>query len=464
MYPYLEADLAAGRITEDGARELLSCFYIKTCEGDESQNLTVGGDVENILTFMCLDVMTEIKVKQPSLSVRISECTSERLWKSVTALVKCGTGQPSIFNDGCIIRSLENVGIPREDAEKYAIVGCYEANPDGMTYGTTACGGQWHLHTVIHGFINEPARWEDCADYDSFHKAFFDYMCEVYHTSVLKRFRGNWEIFKKKHVSPFESACFGTCLENGIPAELGGCKYSMFGINILGIGTLIDSLYVIKKLVYDDGDVSLGVLMEQVKNNFPDKKLASRCRNLKGKYGSDSPETNALASEISGFIADLVASGEIAEGVIPYAGLFVFLQDINQRNCPATPDGRFSGERLSYGISASDMWTGKTVTSVMNSASHIVNDRFPDGNPLMFNIDSRDISGEGGVNILKSLVTCYFEKGGFHVQFNAVGKDAMIAAQKNPEGYSDLIVRISGYSDYFNKISEDVQNALIERL
>ena len=147
-----------------------------------------------------------------------------------------------------------------------------------------------------------------------------------------------------------------------------------------------------------------------------------------------------------------------------YAGLFIFLADVNSDQYPATPDGRRNGERISYGIAASDIMVGKTITSILNSSANIANDRFADGNPLMVRINQSEVMGDKGDMILRSLVSSYFEKGGFHLQCNIVDADTLKEAQVNPEKHSDLTVRISGYSARFTTLSSAIQNALIERM
>lgn len=460
LYPFYKNDLERG-VSKDELKELLGCFWLKTCEGDESQNLTLGGGEENELTFACLDVTAELKVWQPSVSVRINENASERLWKSVTSLMKVGIGMPAVFNDSVIIKALRNLGVSEEDAENYGIVGCYEANPSGNTYGTTACAGSFRLHDILLEFL---FHGENYADFESFYSAFLAFFKNKYNTDILEYFRARWERIKRNCVSPFQGICFGDCLKSGLAAEHGGCKYTMFGINILGIGTLTDSIYCIKKIVFDEKYCTYDYLVTQVKDNFTDEKLFLRLRGCEGKFGTDNAQTNALARELSIFIADLVDGGKIADGVIPYAGLFLFLADVNSANYPATPDGRRAGERLSYGIAASDIAKGKTLTSVLNSSACIANDRFADGNPLMIRINRGEVDGENGDMILRSLISSYFENGGFHIQCNIVDAETLKDAQKNPDEYSDLTVRISGYSARFTTLSETVQNALIERM
>jgi len=460
LYPFYKNDLDTGTLTREQAKELLMCFWLKTCEGDESQNLTLGGNKENELTHLCLEVTCELRVKQPSVSVRISDTSSNLFWQKTTELIKCKIGMPAIFNDKTVIKSLQNVNVDPSDAENYAIVGCYEANSPGNTFGTTANAGVIYLTDVLQEFL---ALEQTYSDFPGFYESFKAFFTKKYHTDILKRFRENWDYIRDYCVSPFQSACMGSCLANGIPTEWGGCKYTMAGINILGIGTLIDSLHAIKQIVFETREWTYADFIRQVKNNFPDRSLARKCRNLPGKYGTDSSETNVMAEDLSVFIADLIDSGEIYEGVKPYAGLFIFLNDIYSTRYEATPDGRLQGERVSYGVGASDICSGKTVTSVLNAASHIANDRFADGNPLMFHISEKEVAGEKGDLLLRSLIQSYFEKGGFHLQFNVTDGELLRKAKENPEDYSDLIVRISGYSTHFTKLNDAVQTALIER-
>jgi len=460
LYPFYKNDLMRG-VSEDELKEVLACFWLKTCEGDESQNLTLGGDEENALTFACLEVTAALKVWQPSVSVRINENTTDRLWKSVTSLMKVGIGMPAVFNDNVIIQALRRLGLSEEDAENYGIVGCYEANPSGNTYGTTAAGGSFRLHDILLEFL---FHGENYADFDRFYSGFLTFFKNKYDTDILNNFRARWERIKRDCVSPFQAICFGDCLESGLAAEHGGCKNTMFGINILGIGTLIDSIYCIKKLVFEEKYCDYDYLVDQVKHNFTDEELFRRLRGCEGKFGTDNRETNALARELSLFIADLVDSGRIADEVIPYAGLFMFLADVHSAQYPATPDGRRAGERLSYGIAASDIAEGKSLTTILNSSANIANDRFADGNPLMIRINKRDVEGENGDMVLRSLISTYFARGGFHIQCNIVDAETLKEAQKNPDAYSELTVRISGYSALFTTLPENVQDALIERM
>ena len=462
LYPFYETDISSGKITREFAKELLSAFFIKCCEADESQALTVGGDVENELTFLILEVCRELGVKQPSVEVRTSKKSSDRLWQATADGIKAGYGNPAVFNDETIVRALEENGIERADAENYAIVGCYEATPDACAFGTTSSAAFFYLRDILTEFLDKTA---DYANFDSLLSAFLDFFRKKYNTDILEYIREDRWISRVRGEcpSPFESLLLGGCLDSGICAEHGGAKYTLAGINILGIGTLTDSLFAIKKLVYERDECTLSYLKEQLKDNFPDGDLFLKCRRLPGKYGTANPESDALARRLSEHIREVVSAGEIFDGVTPSPGLFVFLHDVDSKSYPATPDGRRAGERTSYGIAPSEIAEGKTHTTLLRSAAAIPQHLFPNGTPLQLRLSKSDLEGENGNARITALIKGYFCLGGSHIQINVQDTATLLDARAHPENYPDLLVRISGYSDRFVRLREDIKDALIER-
>ena len=461
-YPFYERDITSGILTREGAKELLSAFYLKCCEADESQALTVGGDIENELTFLVLEVCRELSVKQPSVCVRTSEKSSDALWHSAIKAVKAGSGNPALFNDAVFIKGLEGLGIEKCDSQNYALIGCYEANPDGCTYGVTSSAVFFYLHDILTEFI------ELKPDFDDFSKlyfAFLDFFKRKYDTDVLSYAREDRWISRVRGEcpSPFESLLLGGCLDSGVCAEHGGAKYTLAGVNMLGFGTLVDSLYAIKKLVFDEKRYTLSYYLENVRGNFPDTELLAAARGLKGKYGTADPETDALARELAEFLHKTVSEGSIYDGVTPNPGLFVFLHDIDSESYPATPDGRQRGERVSYGIAPSEIAKGKSLTSLLRSASAIPQRLFPNGTPILLSLDKRDVKGESGEERLIALIKGYFRLGGSTLQINLQNRDTLVDAREHPERYPDLLVRISGFSDRFTRQREDIKDALIDR-
>lgn len=453
LYPFYRADIDGGRCDRDAAKKLLAAFWNKTNEGDESQNLVVGGNFENELSLLCIELTGELCLPQPSLSVRYGSATTEAFKRAVNKLIRKGIGMPSIFNDETVIDALMSLGIPRSDAEDYAIVGCYEANP-GNALGLTVAGPV-RLHESLLAFLRENTELE--CDFDEFYRTFRGHLSSYYREVVLPKLQNRWHKIEEECASPFESVCLQSCVESGTVAEHGGAKYNMFGVNLLGIGTLIDSLYVMKKLIFEEHCCTYKDFVAEVLAGFPNHELALRCRSVKGKYGTDSEETNTLAAELSAQIAELVTTTPVAPNVITYPGLFIFYADIYASNYPATPDGRMAGERISYGIAPSELCVGTSATSILNSASHIANNKCACGNPLLLFLPSAEDE------LLDPLIGSYFNNGGFHLHINMADAKTMRAAINEPQKWENLTVRTSGFSARFITLAPEIQNALVER-
>ena len=463
LWPFLEHDLSEGAITMDEAEKLVACFWLKCCEGDESQNVVLGGvdaegrNAENPLFILCLNVTRTLKVWQPPVSVRIAPDTSGALWQAALDLCADGFGMPAFFNDPVVIESLEAVGIPTDRARDWGIVGCYEASPQGDCCAQTVAG-KWLLSNALLGFLEET---DNSAHFDDFLNRLKSFLAADY-ANCLGSYQTHWHWMRERQTSPFQGLCTTGCIESGRTAEEGGARFSLFGVNILGLATLVDSLYTIKTLVYGEERITLDDLRRQLQQDFPDERIRALCRNLPGKYGTDSDDTNELACEIAGLVADLVLSRPMEHGVRPYPGLFYFT-GWAQADVPATPDGRRNADTVSYGIGPSSFAVGKTPTSVLKSASLAANDRCACGNPLMLSLNRSDIQGESGVRRIRSIIETYFRQGGFHLQFNIIDADQLREAKASPETHANLLVRISGLSAQFVTLDERRQNGIIER-
>jgi formate C-acetyltransferase len=466
LWPFLEADLKYGRIDMNTAFELLCCFFIKTCEGDESQNLLVGGEApaggvngENPLSLLVLQAMAQLQIWQPSLSVRIGPYTSEEFWKEALNLCSTGTGMPSFFNEPVVTAALEALAVPPERARDWGIVGCYEATPQGDAYPLTV-GGNIVLPTWLERFLAENSAVTDT--FEKFYASFKNFATQIYELECLPEFQRCWNKMRQNNVSPFESICVSGCIESGKAVEEGGARFNFFGLNLLGVGTLIDSLMAIDVLVFRQKILTLKALQEQLLQNFPDENLLQDCRRMPGKFGSDTPESNLLAHDLSRFIAGLILTRPLENGVRPYPGLFAFGADIGLR-IPATPDGRRDHDFISYGCGPGAFLPSGSPTSILNAVASLEHSRFACGNPLTLALNREDVRDERGQTALRQLIEGYFRQGGFHLHFNLAGVNELLEAQNHPERYGDLIVRISGLSAAFITLSERWQDAIIER-
>lgn len=258
-----------------------------------------------------------MKIWQPSISVKIGKYTSEEFWNAAVNLCRQGIGMPSFFNDQVVINALKKLGIPHERACDWAIVGCYEATTQGDAYPMTVAGGIvlpqvfWEYMQTVDNSLKS---------FDVFLNGFKDFFAAHYDEVILSAFNKRWQSARINAASPFESICVTGCIESGLAAEEGGARYNLFGVNILGIGTLVDSMLSIKKLIYEQAEFTINEMKQQLEKNFPDKKLLLECRKMPEKFGSDNKESNELAAVLSEFIAGRVLSSRLDSGARPYPG------------------------------------------------------------------------------------------------------------------------------------------------
>jgi formate C-acetyltransferase len=463
LWPYLRRDLAEGILDEAQARDLLSCFWLKCCDGDESQNLTVGGcdeaghGAENPLSRLCLEVCRDLRVWQPSLSVRLGPDSTAAFRQAACELAALGFGMPSFLNDPLVSRALEAAGIPPARARDYGIVGCYEATPQGDATPYTVAGSIL-LPNLFRDYLAQAA----ATTYADFEAGFTAFLQRRYREVILPGFQTAWEQRAQETASPFESLCLTGCLESGRCAEEGGARFSLYGVDILGLGTAVDSLQAVRELVYHERALTLRELRQALEADFADGAVLRRCRTLPGKYGTDAEFTNALAGRLSAVLGRLVLDHPLAQGVRPYPGLFLFGSDI-MLPCPATPDGRRAGERVSYGCGPGVYGQQAGPTAVLNSAASLRHDLFACGNPLLLSLSPAVVCGPAGVARVAALVEGYFARGGFQVHFNTTSVETLREAKAHPDEHRGLLVRVSGYSARFTELAERWQDALIER-
>ncbi|MBD3177997.1 MAG: hypothetical protein GF320_22715 [Armatimonadia bacterium] len=250
------------------------------------------------------------------------------------------------------------------------------------------------------------------------------------------------------------------CIQSALPVERGGTTHNLVGINMLGLGTLVDSLLAIEELVFSTGTLSLGALVEALDADWADETLRQRVMNRADRYGSDGPRSNAMARRVSERLAKMVLANSFGPGVQPYPAFFAFGGDIHLLGV-ASPDGRRSEDVITYGVEPATS-VPSTPTTVLRSASHVVHELCGCGNPLALTLSDSDLRG-GGAELIRNLVAAYFELGGFHVHFNVTSAERLREAKADPQAHADLLVRVSGFSARFVTMDNRWQDALIER-
>ncbi len=494
LWPYYLADRDAGRITPERARELLSLMFIKTNEiwnvleeafipggegtqGKTTQNVTVGGigidgnDATNELSYIGLDAYAEVRTVQPNFGVRLSSKAPEELFRKAADYARDGV-LLHMFNDDAIVKSLVRGGHKLEDARDYGVVGCLEPNAQGKTYGSTFAvqfNGikcvELALFNGIDNIFGYPSGIEtgDPADFSSFDDLWKAYDTQMRHfvSQMVKGMNVLDRAIAENVPSPFASAMIDGCLEKGLDATAGGALYNSTGVQLMGFANIVDSLFAVKKTVFDEKKYGMGELAEALSDDWSDtEEMRTYLLHRVPKYGNDSDEVDSMAVRVVEHYCDVLASHKNFRGGDFWPGIFSVGFHISfGAFTGATPDGRNAGDVLGNGITPT---TGNAITgptALMNSAVKLPLERLYNGANLNMRFQGKKTKTTHFMN----LVRCFMDKGGMQVQFNMVDTETLRQAKKYPEKYRDLFVRVSGYSAEFTDLSELAQDEIISR-
>ena len=543
MYPYYKADLDKGIITRESAQELLDCIWVKlndlnkvrdaaSAEGFAGyslfQNLIVGGqdkdgnDVTNDLSVMCILASMHVHLPMPSLSIRVWNGSPHELLIKAAELTRTGIGLPAYYNDEVIIPALLNRGLTLADAREYNIIGCVEPQKAGKTDG-------WHDAAFFNMcrplelvFSNGMDKGElvgiqtgdvtKMTTFDEFYDAYKKQM--EYCISLLVNADNAIDVAHAERVPlPFESCMVDDCISRGLSVQEGGAIYNFTGPQGFGIANMADSLYAIRKLVYEDKKVSMEEYKEALAWNY-DKGLDEQSVKdisemiLKGMQdgGMNVTEDTAKAvlttvmrlkpteeqlrrfTEIHHMIDEVPKYGNAIDDVDYFARdvAYTYTRPMQKYHNPrggqyqaglypvsanvplggqtgATPDGRYAHTPVADGVSPSAGKDVKGPTAAATSVSRL--DHFIVSNGTLFNqkFHPSALAGREGLEKFVSLIQTFFDQKGMHMQFNVVDRETLLDAQKHPEKYSHLVVRVAGYSALFTTLSRSLQDDIIRR-
>ena len=496
LYPFYKKECENGSLNIESAKELLQCFWIKfnnqpappkvsitlaesgTYQDFCSINLggmTVdGGDGVNDITYLALDVIDEMQLIQPSGNIQLSRKNSDRFLNKACNVIKRGMGQPSVFNADAVIEELVRHGKKIEDARDGGTSGCVEAGAFGREcYALT---GYFNLVKVLEITLNNgydpvskkqlgPAAG-DASSFKTFEELFAAYEKQVRHFIDIK-IAGNHIIetlYSKYMPCPFLSVVIDDCIANARDYNAGGAKYNTRYIQGVGIGTLTDSLSSIKFNVYDNKNITITQLNSALLNNFSGfEKERAMFINKSPKYGNNDDYADELMRRSFNMYYNAIDGRKAVCGGTYHIDMLpttchVYFGSVTG----ATPDGRLSREPQSEGISPAHGADRTGPTGVLLSAAKM--DHLKTGGTLLNQkLTPALLSGDEGIEKLMALIRTYFRMDGHHIQFNVITADTLRDAQKNPEKYRNLIVRVAGYSDYFNDLGEKLQNEIIAR-
>jgi pyruvate formate-lyase/glycerol dehydratase family glycyl radical enzyme len=496
LYPFYKKGLEAGTLTKEQAKELLQAFWVKFnnqpappkvgVTAEESSTYTDfalintggvkpdGSDAVNELSYLILDVVEEMRILQPSSMIQVSKKTPDSFLKRALRIVRTGFGQPSIFNTDTIVQELVRMGKSVEDARNGGCSGCVETGAFGKeNYNLT---GYFNLPKVFEITLNNGVdprtgkeiglRSGDTAQFSSYEELFEAFKKQVKHFVDIK-VRGNniiERLYAEYLPTPFLSMLISDCIAKGKDYHDGGARYNTSYIQGVGLGTITDILSSIKYNVFDKKHVSMEELLEALRRNFEGHEpLRQRFLNKTPKYGNDDDYADDIMRSVFETYYSSVSGRPNTKGGFYQINLLPTTVHIYfGRMTTATADGRKASEPLSEGISPVQGADRKGPTAVIKSASKMDHIR-TGGTLLNQKFTPNLLADEDGIDKLAHLIRSYFRLDGHHIQLNVVSAEMLRDAQKHPEKYRDLIVRVAGYSDYFVDITPDLQNEIIKR-
>ena len=543
MYPYYKKDMENGNLSREFAQELLDCIWVKlndlnkvrdaaSAEGFAGyslfQNLIVGGqnkdgeDVTNDLSIMCIQASMHVHLPMPSLSVRVWNGSPHEFLIKAAELTRTGIGLPAYYNDEVIIPALQNRGATLEEARGYNIIGCVEPQVPGKTDG-------WHDAAFFNMcrplelvFANGEDRGEmvglptgDVTKMTTFHEFYDAYKKQMeYCISLMVNADNAIDVAHAERCPlPFLSSMVDDCIGRGISVQEGGAVYNFTGPQGFGVANMADSLYAIRKLVYEEKKVSMEEYKEALIWNFgkgfdqqtitemttdllkkmqaegkpvdektvssilnavmnmkptPEKKTRyEEIHNLIDKvpkFGNDIPDVDYFARDVAYTYSRPMEKYKNPRGGQFQAGLYPVSANVPLGGqTGATPDGRYAHTPVADGVSPSAGNDVNGPTAAATSVSRL--DHFICSNGTLFNqkFHPSALSGREGLEKFVALIRSYFDQKGMHMQFNVVSRETLLDAQEHPENYKHLVVRVAGYSALFTTLSRSLQDDIIRR-
>lgn len=507
MYPYYRADIDSGRITRDDALELLTCLWIKTLTVNKVrsqahtfssagspmyQNVTIGGqtpdkrDAVNDLSFLVLRSVAQTRLTQPNLTVRYHHGLNKQFYDECIEVMKLGFGMPALNNDEVIIPSFIHWGVKEEDAYDYSAIGCVE----------TAVPGKWGYRCTGMSYVNFPrvllcamnngvdmttgkrfaqgyGYFTDWTSYDQLMDAWDKTLREITRYSVIVE-NAIDKASERDVPDVLCSALTDDCIARGKTIKEGGAVYDFISGLQVGIANMADSLSAIKKLVYDEKKLTPRQLWDALCDDFTSpesRRIQDMLLNDAPKYGNDDDSVDMLVvaaydsylDEIRKYPNTRFGRGPI--GGIRYGGTSSISANVGQgMGTMATPDGRKAHEPLAEGCSPAHGADRSGPTAVFKSVAKLPTEQITGGVLLNQKMTPSMLSSEQNKQKLELLISAFFNRlHGYHVQYNIVSRETLLDAQQHPENYKDLIVRVAGYSAFFNVLSKATQDDIIGR-
>lgn len=496
LFPYYKKDIQEGRLTGEEALELVEEFYIncartpflveyavtKVNDGNSTRyTLTVGGvdrdgnDVTNELSYLFLKAMDNVRLVSPNLAVRLHPDSPDDFVKAACELMTNGGNVVEVFNDGAIIPGFTRLGVSLEDATDYIIGGCVQPVPAGM-FGPN-CSAFMNAPKILEVTLNQGKPIisimgdEDdlpTPEFDSFDELFDAYKSMLKHVveHVARVMRVVGETHHRHLPNPIISALSKGPIESGKDVKAGGARYNEVGVSLIGLGTAVDSLAAIREVVYEKKTQSLEDVVDWMKTDFEENEEERQMLlNHAPKFGNGHVKTDEIARDIVDFMDEALRAQPLSyRGGLHLLGAHSEAHHVYQGSMvAATPDGRHAGEMLSPGSGPTSGMDREGPTAMLRSMAAIDQSKVAGGGSLNMRFNPSLFRTKDQVDKFAAMLKSYFKMGGQHLQITVADAETLRDAQKHPDKYEDLIVRVTGYSARFVDLTEGTQDEIIRR-
>jgi len=486
FYPYYQADLQAGRLTREQAKELLKFLWIKyharTRGRDNGKNFVFGGqypdgsEVTNELTYVALEAYEELNTPDPKLSVRFTPATEDRLYRRVADLIRKGHNSFVLMNDVPAIEAIVRRGKTLPDARKYLPIGCYEPAVEGKEVGCTmnmtfnlAKGVELALHNGRDPLTGEQIgpHTGDPRSFRTFEELFAAYTAQMDHIltrtiTLMAEHEADWP---QVNPSPLIAGTIDDCLARGKDIGQGGAHYNAAGCVGAALANAADALLALKQVVYEQQRYTIDELLAALACDFQGyEPMRQYLLRRVPKWGNGHPEADQLARRIADYYCGKVHTFRNGRGGPYQAALFsLMVQWSFGEAMGALPDGRHAHETLAPGVSAMPGRDVEGATALIQSATSLDYHETPNGAVLDIMLHPTAVRGPEGLDAFVALIKTFFAQGGYAVQFNIYDADTLRAAQEHPEQYASLQIRVTGWSVFWTTLPKVQQDQFLAR-
>ena len=477
---FYEADLAAGRMTRAQAKEMMQYYLCRWNARDVVANIPItlcgrdqqGRQVANDFTRLVIETYGELDLISPKFHIRYSEDMPEDVLRQVLRLIRAGSSSFVFCNDDVVEAAMVRIGQKPEHARNYVMVGCYESTAPGYEVACT-CNGRVSFPKAVEyamtggvdmltgqqiGLPTAP----DFATFDEFMEAVRKQLISLSDRCMERIVRIEAD-YPDLFSAPLFSATFASCIEKGCDIFSGGAVYNNSSINAFGIATAADALASIRKLVYEDGELTLPELTAILRSNWEGhEKLRLRCLRRMPKYGTHNASVDALAADLMATASGRISGAPNGRGGVFRCGAFSidWRYDFGE-HAGASADGRRAGEPISKNWCASLGGDTEGATALVQSASCFDASLLPNGTVLDVVLHQSAVTGEEGLDVMAGLIRTFAQGGGLAIQFNVLDAEVLRRAQADPDKYPNLQVRLCGWNVRFVNLSRKEQDELI---